>query len=59
MIYTSGCDPIQKMWDRYRKITGDNFGRKIKPTGFIYLSGSKLHEAEGHSKIRSCLQICC
>ena len=28
--YTSGCDPIQKFWDRYRKIARDNFGRKRK-----------------------------
>ena len=56
MIYTSGGDAIQEMRDRYRKIARDNFGRKRKPTGFIYLPGSKLREAEGHLLMRSCLQ---
>ena len=37
MRYTSSCDPKQKMWDRYRKITRDNSGRKRKSTGSIYL----------------------
>ena len=54
--YTYGGDPIQKMWDRYRKISGDNLGRKIKSTGFIYLPGSKFLEAEGNLSMRSCLQ---
>ena len=44
------------MWDRDRKIARDNFGRKRKSTGFIYLPGSKLREAEGHLTMRSCLQ---
>ena len=44
------------MWDRDRKIARDNFGRKRKPTGFIYLLGSKFREAEGHFSMRSCLQ---
>ena len=39
MRYTSACDPIQKMWDIDSKIERDNFGRKRKPTGFIYLPG--------------------
>ena len=56
MRYTSGCDPIQEMWDRYRKIARYNFGIKIKLTGFIYLPGSKFCEAEGHLMMRSCLQ---
>ena len=56
MRYTSGFYPIQKMWDRDRKIARDNFGRKRKPTGFIYLPGSKFWEAEGHLMIRLCLQ---
>ena len=42
MRYRSGCDPIQKMWDRDRKIERENFGRKRKSTGFIYLPGSKI-----------------
>ena len=54
--YTSGCDPIQKVWDRYRKIARDNFGRKRKSTGFIYLNGPRSCEAEGHLKMQSCLQ---
>ena len=56
MRYTSGGDPIQEMWDRYRKIARYNFGIKIKLTGFIYLPGSKLCEAEGHLMMRSYLQ---
>ena len=56
MRYTSGGDPIQEIWDRDRKIARDNFGRKIKSTGFIYLPVSELCEAEGHLSIRSCLQ---
>ena len=34
----------------------DNFGRKIKATGCIYIPGSDFHEAEGHLSMRSCLQ---
>ena len=56
MRYTSGCDPIQQFWDRDRKTARENFGRKRKSTGFIYLPGSKLCEAEGHLMMRSCLQ---
>ena len=44
------------MWDRDMKITKDNFGRKIKPTGYIYLPGSRYCEAKGHLKLRSSLQ---
>ena len=44
------------MWDRDRKIARDNFGRKRKPTGFIYLPGSKYREAESHLIMRSCLK---
>ena len=54
--YTPGYDPTQQIWDRDRKIPRDNFGWKIKWTRFIYLPGSKICEAEGHFKIRSCLQ---
>ena len=56
MGYTSGFDPVQQMWDRDRKIARDNFGRKRKSSGFIYLPGSKLREAEGRFTMRSCLQ---
>ena len=52
MRYTYGCDPIQNMWDRYRKIARDNFGRKIKSTGFIYLPELTFCEAEGHLMMR-------
>ena len=52
MRYTSGFYPIQKMWDRDSKIVRDNFGRKRKPTGFIYFPGSKVREAEGHLTMR-------
>ena len=38
------------------KILEVNFVRKIKPTGYIYLLGSKYYEAEGYLKLRSCLQ---
>ena len=54
--YTSGGDQIQEMWDIDRKIARDNFGRKRKSIGFIYLPGSKFCEAEGHLSMRSCLQ---
>ena len=56
MKYTSGCDPIQQLWDRDYKIARDNFGIKRISTGFIYLPGSKYREAEVHLKMRSCLQ---
>ena len=49
-------DPIQAMWDRDRKMTGANFGKKRESTGFIFLPGSKFREAEGHLLMRSCLQ---
>ena len=39
-----------------RKIARNNFGRKRKSTGFIYLPGSKFREAEDHLTMRSCLQ---
>ena len=56
MRYTYGCDPIQNMWDRDRKIARDNFGRKIKSTGFIYLPESGFHEVEGYLSMKSCLK---
>ena len=34
----------------------DNFGRKRKATGCLYLPGSGFHEAEGHLSMRSCVQ---
>ena len=33
-----------------------NFGKKIKATGCIYLPGSVFREAEGNFTMRSCLQ---
>ena len=56
MRYTPGYDPIQQMWDRDRKIERDNFGRKIKSTGYIYVPESKFREAEGHLTMRKCLK---
>ena len=44
------------MWDRDRKISRDYVGKKRKSTGFIYVSGSELYEAEGHFSMRSYLQ---
>ena len=44
------------MWDRDRKIARVNSSRKIKSTGFNYLLGSKIGEAEGHLTMWSCLQ---
>ena len=44
------------MWDRDKKTARDNFCRKRKSTEFIYLTGSKFHEAEGSLMLRSCLQ---
>ena len=56
MRYTPGYDPIKKMWYRDRKIARDNFCRKIKLTGFIYLSWSKFREGEVHLTMRQCIQ---
>ena len=56
MKYTPGYYPIQKIWDRDWKTARDNFGRKRKSTGYIYLPGSRFGEAEGHLNMRSCLQ---
>ena len=41
-------DPLHALWDRDRKIARDNFGKRIKSTGFIYFPGSEFREAEGH-----------
>ena len=49
-------DLLQAMWDRYRKIARDNFGKKRKPTGFIYVPRSEFREAECHFLMRSFLQ---
>ena len=45
---SSGYDPIEQMWDRDQKRARESFGRKRKPTGYIYLPGSKYCEAEGY-----------
>ena len=55
-IYTSRGDPIQDIWDRDWKITRETFGRKRKPTGFIYLPGSKFREAKDYLSMRLCLK---
>ena len=44
------------MWDRDNKIARDNFGIKIKSSGFIYLPVSKLLGAESHLMMRLCLK---
>ena len=44
------------MFDRDRKMAKDNFGRKRKATGCLYLSWSGFREAKGHFSMRSCLQ---
>ena len=44
------------MWDRESRMARDNFGRKRKATGYIYLPGSKFCEAEGHLTMSSGLQ---
>ena len=44
------------MCDIDRKIARDNFGKKRKSTGFIYLPRSTFLEAEGHLKSRSYLK---
>ena len=51
----SGYDPIQSMLDRIFKEKKQNFGRKRKSTGCIFLSGSGLRDAVGNYKMRSCL----
>ena len=50
-------DPLQAMFDRNRKTEKDNFGRKRKANGCIYLTGSDLRESEGHLSIRSCYNM--
>ena len=52
----SCCDKLQAIFDRDSKMSKDNFGRKIKVTGCIYLHGSGFREAEGHLSMRSCSQ---
>ena len=37
------------------KQSRQNFGRKRKPAGYIFLPGSKSCKAGGHLKLRSCL----
>ena len=49
-------DPLHELWYIDRKISRDKFFRRRKPTGFIYLPGSKLLEAEVHLLMRSCIQ---
>ena len=39
MICTSFGDPLQAMWDIYRKIAREKFGKKRKSNGFIYFPG--------------------
>ena len=56
MRYTPAYDQIQQIWDRDWKIARCNFGRKIKSTGYIYLTESKLHEAEVYLTMSLCLQ---
>ena len=41
------------MFDRDRKVAKQNFGKKIKATGCIYLPGSGFREAEGNLSMRS------
>ena len=56
LIKYSFCDPIQAMFDRDRKEAKQNFGKKRKANGCIFLPGSGFREAEGNLKMRSCLQ---
>ena len=56
MRYTSGCVQIHQMWDIERKTARDKCFRKRTSTGFIYVPGSKLCEAEGNLNMRSCLK---
>ena len=44
-------NPLQSMLDIDFKVARQNFGRKRKPTGCIFLSGSGFREAEGNSKM--------
>ena len=56
MICISFGDPLQAIWDRDRKMAKNDFGRKIKATGFIYLPESYFREDKGHFSMRSCSQ---
>ena len=42
MGYTSGCDPIQEIWDRDKKISRENLGRKRKSNGFFIFLDQNL-----------------
>ena len=44
-----------KIWDRGMKKTKQNFGRKKKPTGYIYFPRPQYCESEAHLKLSSCL----
>ena len=44
------------MLDRNYKVAKHKFGKKRKPTGCIFLSGSGLRDTVGNLKLSSCLQ---
>ena len=44
------------MFDRDRREAKQNFGKKIKATGCIFLPWSRFREAESNLKMRLCLQ---
>ena len=44
------------MFDRDMKVAKQNFGKKRKATGCVFIPGSGFREAEGNLKKRSCLQ---
>ena len=45
---------IGEIWGRNMKRPRQNFGRKRKPTKYMFLPGSQSCKAEGHLKLRSC-----
>ena len=49
-------DPLQAMFDIDTKVAKDNFGRKRKVTGCIFLPGSGFREADSNLNMRSCLK---
>ena len=51
-----GYNSRRKMLDRDPKKTIDNYARKIKSTGYIYLHGSQYCEAEDYLKLSSCIK---
>ena len=49
------CYVISAKYIKYARIRRVYSGRKWKAAGFLYIQGSPYRDAEGPSKIRSCI----